>query len=984
MKTSILTSSFCALLTLAAVYTQAQDNNRNLIRGRLVDAATGGTAGDVNKVWVQVGLFDAVSHQAIWNEGYLESVVTQPAGGFAVPVPKMAQEWRVMAAGYQSQFVPVRGADTDQVVVVRLARAGEQPGVVLDSSGQPVSEFIDGLVVDDETGRPISDFAVQSATPNPEQPDAISWNHYMLGNQQRPGWFSLRRPTPQRMWRIVAPGHRPHILSAQTVPAISSALNLEIRLKPGGALQGVVMDDAGLPVAGARVLLATGNRVFLMDGKFQYGAFLGGSTNTDEAGRFALRKEDGTLQRVVVMSPDGQMIWPALQSGSAQDMKITLPKPASLVVRYDIPGDAPEAKPELYLRVTNKDLLLWTNLSFGLSCTVTNGGETVLTNLTPGTYCFRRWKSADREHGAETESQTVVVEAGRTAYADMVRTGGQRIRGQVSGPNAAMSSGGLIFVRSAEATGQPWPQRSRNEQNDFKFPTFDVSKFDSDGTFKTVMLNPGTYSVIAHVYPPHASAGGFPYHPDYVGVAKVTVTTESMPPVSLKLALALSTDIVGHVQDDETGAPIRDFMIESGRVNPDRPGEILWSDGYQGGMMGAGVDAGKFEVWNQKSGAALRFMANGYVPQTFLRDEVIASRQTANLQVRLKRGAELHGVVLNHAGDPVAHAKVYLAPLDLGYVRFGEVMSSGTDAGTITYWAHTYATTDAAGRFSLRGVDGNQTRVIVATDDGRMVQPVQTQVSAEELKITLPKPATLIVHYDIPGDVAETDFSLTLRTNELEMPLWKHVTLKPYGKVPNGGETVMTNLLAGTYDFSRTKFGGAAGHEYAFIFGDPFKFVQFDTRKIVLEAGQTQQVDVVRSVGQRVQGRVTGLESITNPAGAFLYVGSAKAISNPNDFKTNNLEPCYDAVFLNTNGLFQTALLQPGDYTLIAEVYASGKPPKPEPVPDDEPQYGGFGGFFVNPQQLAYVGSKKITVAAQAAPPVNIELHPWVEPVKSP
>jgi hypothetical protein len=346
--------------------------------------------------------------------------------------------------------------------------------------------------------------------------------------------------------------------------------------------------------------------------------------------------------------------------------------------------------------------------------------------------------------------------------------------------------------------------------------------------------------------------------------------------------------------------------------------------------------------------------------------------------VRLKRGATIHGVVIDYAGQHVAHAKVYLAPLDLGYVKFDWIMSSGS----ITNWAHTFTTTDRGGHFSLKGVDENQmTRVIVVTDDGQMVQPVQTQMSDGELKITLPEPATLIVHYDVPGDQSEVGFNLSLHTNELELPLWKYITLKPEGKVSNGGQTVMTNLLPGTYDFFLTKYGGAVGHEHAFIYGDPYKFVQFDTQKIVLKPGQTRQVNVVRSVGQRIQVRVTGMESITNPAGAFLYVASANAISNPDDFKTNNLEPCYDAVFLDTNGLFQTALLEPGNYTLIAEVYAWNKPPKPNPIPDDEPQY--FETRF-NPLQLAYVGCTNITVTTGAATSVNIRLHPWVEFSKSP
>jgi hypothetical protein len=52
-----------------------------------------------------VGLFDPVSHRAIWNESYLASVITQPAAGFAVTVPKSPQALRVMAAGYPFHIV---------------------------------------------------------------------------------------------------------------------------------------------------------------------------------------------------------------------------------------------------------------------------------------------------------------------------------------------------------------------------------------------------------------------------------------------------------------------------------------------------------------------------------------------------------------------------------------------------------------------------------------------------------------------------------------------------------------------------------------------------------------------------------------------------------------------------------------------------------------------------------------------------------------
>ena len=827
---------------------------------------------------------------------------------------------------------------------------------------------ISGRVVDDATGQPLVDFMVQQGWTNDIRPGEVLWQSSMVGDarSQNSGSWTVKLGYFNVAARITAPGYGPEILQRDSFTNKQSS-GLEIRLKRGEVVHGVVRDAGGKPVGGAKVYLTTVQGLTLMDGKFQYGIFRDNSSTTDESGRFELRGAGGPPQRVVVTTADNHLVWPIVQSGQGQAMEISLPKPGSLIVRYDIPGDAPEAKFVIQLFTTKMDMALWKDISFGLSFWVANGGQTILTNLAPGTYIynFRRYKT-DGAHGAENEQQTVVVEAGKTQYADMMRTNGQRIRGKVLGLDEAKASGGYIFVKSAEATGLPWPQRSRNAQKEFEYRTFDVSQLGADGTFQTAMLNPGTYTVVANVYPPKDSSQLMPYrndNPDYVAVAKVTVTTNAMPPVTLKLVQAQYVDIAGSAVDDENGAPIRDLMIQSGKVNLNKPGEIIWDDGYQGAY-----DRGRILLWDQKEGSALRFRANGYVPQVFTRQEIIASRQTANLQVRLKRGGELHGVVLDHSGQPVAHASVFLYPLNLG---------SGLWLGSL---GSSLATTDQGGRFSLRGVDANQTRVVVVTSDGQMVQPVQTKVSDADLKITMPRPATLIVRYDIPGDVAETGFNLSRHTNELEMPLWKYVNLKPYVKVPNGSQTVMTNLSPGTYDVYRTKFGGAVGHEYAFIFGDPSKEVRFDAQRIVLESGKTQQVSLVRSIGQPVQGQVTGMEAITNLAVAFVDVGSATAISNSLDFGTI-LKPCFDAVRLDKDGLFQTALLEPGSYTLVAEVYVQDQF-KPHEYADDEPQYGGI--LWVPPRKLAYVGTAKVTVTANVAPMVKIELHPWLEPAKSP
>jgi len=843
-----------------------------------------------------------------------------------------------------------------------------------------------GRVLDDETGEPIVDFVVQFGTPaDPAKPNAVFWNTYLSGNEQRPGIFSgLSIQNANSLCRFVAPGYVPQIMSTVELMGAPPA-GLDVRLKRGQLVQGVVLDAAGRPVSGARVLLATGDRVYLQDGKFQYGKFTGASTNTDDAGRFTLRGGGASAERVVVISPDGHLICPAAQPGPgqevAQQLVVVLPKPATLIVRYDIPGDAPEAKTQIYLRPQDKEMPLWTNLSLGFSLTLSNGGQVVLTNLTPGTYYLSRYKTNGTQ-GATVETQTNVVEPGQTRYADMVRTNGQRLRGQVTGLDQAKASGGYLYVKSAEATGIPWPQRSRNEQNEYKYPTFEITQFGADGNFQTAMLKPGDYTVIADVYPPEVRSAGISYrntNPDYIGVVKVTVTSNHTPPVIIKLAQAPYADIAGSGVDDLTGGPIPDLRVESGQVISNKPGEITWQQGYQGSFQSS------FLLWGLKDGAVLRFQADGYLPEVVTRNQIIASRQTANFQVRMKRGGELHGMVLDHAGWPVPGAIVYLAPVELGFVRLGPLgWSSSGNGPNITNWAHSHAVTDPAGRFSLRGIGTNETRLIAVSPDENLIQPVMVPGPVQDLKITLPEPASLIVDYDIPGDVPKADFTLTLNTNALPSPIWKYITSTRWGEAPNGGQIVVSNLLPGVYDFARSRQSDA-NNRGRILFGEPQKIVQTDHQRVVLQSGQTQQVHLARSIGQRVQGQVTGLQAIPDIAGSFLCVASSTAIRSREDYMTNKLDPCFDTVSLGRDGLFQTALLEPGTYTLVAEVYVQGAATDDEEddkdVPGDQPIFGGFGGFgFFRPQRLALVGSAKVTVTTNALPPpVRFGLRPLVD-----
>jgi len=608
---------------------------------------------------------------------------------------------------------------------------------------------VGGSVVDDETGTSLANFIVQQGSTNFPNPGATNWQDYTQGGPQYlpSGRWGGTFTYWYRSLRILSPGYIPQIFTKESL-LDNPSTEIEVRMKRGALVQGVVQDASAHPVPGAQVFMATARRIYLQDGDFlQYAKFFGDSTITDNSGRFSLRSEGASQQKLVVLSADGKFVWPALASPSNENVMITLPRAGTLAVRYDIPGDLPTAKAELWLITTNNNPALWTDVGIGLSCTVTNGGQIVLTNLTPGTYHYYRLKTVGWQ-SAQTEGGTVEVAAGGISHLDLIRTNGQRLRGHVLGLDQTKTNGGYILVRVPEASGQPWPQRSRLEQKEYQLRTYDIVMFQPDGSFETSMLKPGTYSVIAQVHPPEGANQGFAHlyrnsNPDFVGATKVTIGAATPPEVTIQLAPAIYTDIVGSVVDDENDFPLTKFIWQTGTVVGDNTNDIHWQSGYSGPG-----DSGTFDFWNTKSNDAFRILANGYVPAVIIRRQVLAERKTADLQVRLKRGGELDGVVQDYSGQPAPSALVVSAPLIDG--EMPQTLS-------VFFWrgfgeGYTFTRTDDAGRFSVRGVSGTNSRLLAISTDRGIAQPILISNALQNVKITLPEPASLIVDYDIPYD----------------------------------------------------------------------------------------------------------------------------------------------------------------------------------------------------------------------------------------
>jgi hypothetical protein len=174
--------------------------------------------------------------------------------------------------------------------------------------------------------------------------------------------------------------------------------------------------------------------------------------------------------------------------------------------------------------------------------------------------------------------------------------------------------------------------------------------------------------------------------------------------------------------------------------------------------------------------------------------------------------------------------------------------------------------------------------------------------------------------------------------------------LKP--SVPNPGQILLTNLTPGEYDFNRTKMLRVPG-----VFA---RGASCDRQTLFLKPGETQRVDLVRSAGYPLHGEVTGLDQ-TTARGGYVYVRSPGATGDARAPSEWSL-PCFDALTFGEDGRFETARLQPGNYTVLVEVF--------EPEPRSSVVRTGI-------RLPNYTGIAKLTITADTAPPlVKIPIHP--------
>jgi hypothetical protein len=396
-------------------------------------------------------------------------------------------------------------------------------------------------------------------------------------------------------------------------------------------------------------------------------------------------------------------------------------------------------------------------------------------------------------------------------------------------------------------------------------------------------------------------------------------------------------NLYGSVVDEETGELVPDFWIQAGSADPKDASEVTWISMHTGPDL---RNPGHFGVQGWSRWTTWRVFAAGYLPEQVVEPPLFPStRPITDLVVRLKRGAELTGRVLDYQGRPVTGASVFLVT--------DQKLSLTDGVPERPFRGSTYTTGDT-GRFALRGISGEEQKVVIFLADGLEAAFTSKVEPGQEWNLALPQPAALDLHYDIPKDQPEAEFQLQRMAMEPEYWGSFGLVLKP--TVANPGQLLLTNLTPGEYDFGRPK---------TLRVGRTGRGVLCDRQRLLLKSGETQRVDVVRSAGFPVRGEVTGLDQ-SEAQGGFLYVRSADATSEPDGLSEWGL-PCFDARTFGQDGHFETARLVPGNYALRAEVY--------EPEPPSSVWRSGV-------RLPSYIGIAKITVTADTAPaPVKVQLR---------
>jgi protocatechuate 3,4-dioxygenase beta subunit len=352
--------------------------------------------------------------------------------------------------------------------------------------------------------------------------------------------------------------------------------------------------------------------------------------------------------------------------------------------------------------------------------------------------------------------------------------------------------------------------------------------------------------------------------------------------------------VFGRVLDAETGEPVKNFIVQGGRFDPDKPGDYSW--GYSESRRRSERFSATVQ-WNK--GWTARILADGYLPQPVI-TKPPRGKKLVEVTIRLKRGRLVAGRVLDHEGKPVHEAAVFAMHRSMNLVEKKAMRSDREDTSALR------VLTDKDGRFEIP--IGEATSLAVSTDRLECWQAPLPK-PGEEAVIRLPEAGTLALRYSIEGAPDECEIFLQLIASESEHFNGLHTSQKI--KLPNGEGRILRTLPQATYQIGRYRMIDTAAR---LGFGR-----LLDMQKIKVESGKEVRLQFIRPTGTRIKGRVELKGDDVSVLKTIVSVyPESKHGEKPQPFRSWGV---FDAQATDANGEFQTEPLEPGIYEFVAELY---------------------------------------------------------------
>src|SRR6266508_5971942 len=576
------------------------------------------------------------------------------------------------------------------------ARAGSVTGRVLDASGKPITgakvqwtayRSDDEALLDETAGK---DLAVLGETSADAQ-----------------GQFRVVLDTPgvSVALRVFARGHPSARFSG---PFDSSEENtlFDVLLPVAQPMSGRVLDEAGKPVGGARVLVVSRESVF--DGDTRYA----GEARTGADGAFTV-PDAPEGARVVVVRAQDFIAANRIQLEARPEEKISLQRGGA--VRGLVTDAA--GKPAPGVIVTTDDAAAQTD----------GEGKFRLTGLPAGGHHLQALSKDD----LTARKDGVRVRKGEEVEASLKLRPGTAISGTVIEEGTRRHVAGAR-VSAYAATGLTRFARRHTER---------AARTDARGRFRLAGLAPARYAIEA-VRDGYLTAA----------IARVNAAAPSAPVANLALRKAAS--ISGRVTD-EKGQPVAAARVrilrELGirrllRGAASNPASVLGGEG----VLTAADGAFRIRGLEPERNLSLDAAKTGYAPAHKPGVSLKAGDAVKDVALVVRRGLEARGKVVDAQGQPVAGAEIRAIRREEGVRGAAQVQMRLMGAAQ----EKPDAVTAGDGAYTLRGLEEGQYTLFVAREGfaRKTVPTLEVKATGENVW----PPVTLAAGAPIVGAVRDS------------------------------------------------------------------------------------------------------------------------------------------------------------------------------------------------------------------------------------